>query len=102
MDQAITQECAERRMENLEIDIERVNFCVLDSFETFGDHTTTNDILRLDRDNSNNLGITMSPTVAINGHVYHGHLDASTIFSHLCRSYKLEHRPRVCAPNFDI
>ena len=28
MDRAITKKCAERRMENLKIDVERVNYCI--------------------------------------------------------------------------
>lgn len=44
----------------------------------------------------------MNPSLSINGHIYHGPLEPEAIFNELCHSYKLDHRPKVCEPNFDI
>ena len=71
----ITKECAEEQITKLGIDLEYVNWCMDTSFDTAGDYTSYNEILDEDRESATLLGVQTNPTVAINGHIYHGSMD---------------------------
>jgi len=80
MDKELTYECAHRNMRNLEIPIERVDECMSNSFEQADNWESYNMLLAEDRDAANNLGVAMSPSISINGLMYHDELRAENIF----------------------
>lgn len=102
MDKELTYECAHRNMRNLEIPIERVDECVSNSFETPNNWESYNVLLAEDRDVANNLGVAMSPSISINGLMYHDELRAENIFGQICKSYHINLMPEVCKADFDI
>ena len=70
----ITDHCAEKMMKSIGIPVDKVNECMEDSFSVRGDWTSYNEMLAGDRDNINDLGVVMNPTLTINSHPYEGEL----------------------------
>ena len=62
----IKRKCAEDVMRSLDIDIDKVQECISDSFDIKGDYQSDNSILEEDRRHSNLYGVTINPSLVIN------------------------------------
>ena len=62
----IKRKCAEDVMRSLDIDIDKVQQCVADSFDIKGDYQSDNTILEEDRRHSDLYGVTINPSLVIN------------------------------------
>ena len=98
----IEDQCAERMMRDLDIDVEKVNECIEGSFAQEGNWQSYNNLLSADREHATDLGIQYNPAVAINSLPYHGEIKAKEIFAQICSSYRAKHAPEVCSPDYDI
>ena len=98
----VTDECATKVMEQLELPVEDIEECVDMSFEFPDDMQSENDILRMDRDSAVDMGIQLNPSLTINGKIYHGKLRGDKIFESICSAYARNHRPEVCHENYEL
>lgn len=98
----MTDRCANDVLESLEIDPQMVEVCVNGSFAVKGDWDSYNYLLGDDREYQIGIGVQMNPSLAINGHQYHGDLNADKIFRSICQAYPIKAEPEVCGANFDI
>ena len=91
-----TERCIRAWMRELEIPVDKVTACINDSFEDPEDWESYNYMLAADREVANNLGITMNPSVSINGHIYSGDWKVEDMFKVMCGAYHVSVMPPVC------
>ena len=72
------------------------------SFESYGDETTDNSILKEDKLLADIYGISIHPTITINGQIYKGDLTGNDIFRAVCASFTSEFRPYECLQEFNL
>ena len=101
-DTDLTDSCAETIMGAVGIPVDKVNKCIDDSFNISGDWTSYNSMLARDREQINDLGVKMNPTITINSHPYTGELKGEKVFAEICKSYSIGKSPDVCQSDIDI
>ena len=62
----LEDECAEKVMFDLGIEVEKIKNCMRTSFDVEDDWNSYNDLFEWDREAANDLGIQLSPTLTIN------------------------------------
>ena len=80
----LTDQCAEEIMTELGIDVSAIQKCMRVSFDDYGDWDSYNELLYRDRQHANDIGISLNPSLAINGHPYTGNMRGEDIFSAIC------------------
>ena len=98
----VEDECADKIMDVIGIKKEKVNKCIDESFGEPGDWNSYNNMLARDREQINDLGIKMNPTITINSHPYDGELRGEKVFAAICKAYAISKIPEVCSSEFDI
>eukprot|EP01026_Neomeris_dumetosa_P000808 TRINITY_DN10191_c0_g1_i1.p1 TRINITY_DN10191_c0_g1~~TRINITY_DN10191_c0_g1_i1.p1 ORF type:complete len:458 (-),score=60.17 TRINITY_DN10191_c0_g1_i1:59-1432(-) len=92
-----TDECAEKTLEDADIDVEDVRTCMgdRDADEDFAIIKAEIDA-RYDNDNTGRGMITMLPTVVINAEQYKGRLDPVGVQRAICAGFKEGTEPSMC------
>ena len=83
----LSEACANKVMDKLDIPVEEVNACINESFVETGDFDSYNRLLGADREFANHSGSNMSPSVTIDGKPYLGKFKADDIYEAVCKSY---------------
>lgn len=101
-DMNLTDECADRMMDKVNIPVDIVNKCMEDSFVNISDWQSYNPMLAEDREHINDQGIVMNPSLTINSHLYTEELKGEKVFRAICQAYSIDQMPKVCDPEEDI
>ena len=89
-------------MKELRIDREKVDDCVDKSLDDLGSVSKLGGMLYNDRIAANSIGITESPSVAINHIKYHGAMKGEDIFNTICQAYHINQKPEVCTAQYEL
>jgi len=79
-----------------------VQKCVDESFVDIGRNHTDNYLLNGDKLLAEIYGVSLHPTITINGQIYKGKMTGSDIFREICASFSGFFKPYECLLEFDI
>ena len=89
-------------MKEVGIDSDQIEKCVKNSFILPEDSHSENILLERDRLNANELGVHVTPALAINNHRYMGEMNGDAIFQSICSAFRVNNTPAVCTDQYDI
>lgn len=92
----LDEECAERVMKKVGINVKKVNKCITNSFEGKDHLTSKNSLLKSERDLWQAQGLHYYPVLVINDSVYRGDLEVSAVLEAMCAFYDSKHLPMIC------
>ena len=87
------KKCVQRQIENLGVDFWEVDSCVKNQFKTPGNNQTDNTLFFNDKLLAETYGISIHPSITINGQIYKGDLTGYDVFRAVCASYTPDFRP---------
>jgi len=95
LDKYSKQFCSYETMRSVGIDGEKVFECVENSFETAGDRSSDNVLLKADQELVEQLGVYMNPSMTVNNVTYRGYLDGHDLFLTICQTF-VSPKPQAC------
>lgn len=77
-------------------DEDLVQKCVDESFEDIGRNHTDNYLLNADKLLAEIYGVSLHPTITINGQIYKGKMTGIDVFHEICASFNGDFKPYEC------
>lgn len=79
-----------------------VQTCVEQSFTKVGNNQTDNYLLNEDKLLAEIYGVSMHPSITINGQIYKGKMKGPDVFRAICASFTGGFKPYECLEEFDV